>query len=117
MVPAQHIYNFEENELMTRLLRVESGPLPDSACQSLRAYLLHRTQVEQDGSLSVWCFCYKIDGFVAAIWLLLALVIACVCGLGVGYGKRDSQLGWSVGSGLLAVLTMINGMVVFVCSA
>jgi hypothetical protein len=117
MIPAQHVYKFEEDELMTRLLRDNSGPLPDSACQSLRAYLVHRAQVEHDGSLRVWCFCYKIDGLAATIWLFLALALSCACGLGVGYGKNDSQLGWSVGTGLLAVLTMINGMIVFVCSA
>jgi hypothetical protein len=106
------VHNLTEDELITNLLRNEATSLSLSGQRSIRTYLLHGMQTESDGNLRVWCFHYKVDGIIAAIWLLLALIVACACGLGVGYGKGDSQLGWSVGTGMLAVLTMINGLVV-----
>lgn len=60
--------------------------------------------------MRAWCFFYEVDGVIAAVWELLALIVACAVGLIVGLVTADGKLGLGVGSGFLAVFMVIHGI-------
>jgi hypothetical protein len=109
-LPAQYVYKRKRDELMTKLLLDPSAPVPTT--DSLRVYLIKGVQTEHDGYVQLWCFYHELDGVAAASWLLLALSLATVVGLAIGFGLKDGKLGLGVGTGLLAVLTTIQGAVI-----
>ena len=57
------------------------------------------------------CIVYtEVDRKVAAIWLLVALGISATAGVAAGVGGRNANLGFDVGTCVLAVLSALQGV-------
>jgi hypothetical protein len=66
-----------------------------------------------DGPEKVLLIGRRFNKTAACVWFLLALLISLVAGVEVGVVYRDVNLGMSIGTGILAVLTAVEGLVMW----
>jgi hypothetical protein len=93
---------------MTGLLRDVAPVLPTTP-GSIRDHLAKGVRgPTRAGHIYVWASYYEVDGVVASAWLLAALTLASVCGLGVGFGTGDGKLGMGVGASVLGIVMAIH---------
>jgi hypothetical protein len=106
----QYVYGLEKDEVMTNFLCDFSTAIPSTTF--LREHLLRADWNDTDEQSRVWCLYDEFDGFAAAVWLLVMLGVASFVGLIVGLAVGDANLGVNIGTGLLAVSTIVHGIVI-----
>lgn len=86
------VMDFAERYLAYRL-----GVSPASTGDSEKALLIGR----------------RFNKTAACVWFLLALLISVAAGIGVGVVYGDVNLGMSAGTGILALLTAVEGLMMW----
>jgi hypothetical protein len=109
-VPVQYVYGLEKDEVMTNFLLNPITAISNGT--SLRDHMLRAVRRDVDEQSRVWCLYSEFDGFAAAVWLLVMLGVASFVGLIVGLVVGDANLGVTIGTGLLAVSTIVHGVII-----
>jgi hypothetical protein len=109
-VSREYVYNFQKDEILTNLIHAVA--LPRLGVSNLREYLRRGMHVLDSGC--VWCFCYEFDERLALLWMLLATLVALAIGLLVGSCTQNMKMGLDTGTGVLAALTTVQGVLILV---
>jgi hypothetical protein len=78
---------------------------------SIARYLFDKFPSEKsDAPYQNACVVYtEVDKKAAAIWLFIALGLSTVAGVAAGVGGENANLGFDVGTCVLAVLSVVQG--------
>jgi hypothetical protein len=77
------------------------------------AYRLDVSSPSFDGPKKALLIGRRFNKTAACMWLLLALLVSVAAGVEVGVVCRDVNLGMSIGTGILALLTAVEGLVMW----
>lgn len=109
-IPSSQISSFRKNIGMTNSIRTCGPSTLDVRAQLL--HQLHSSNDPTDTSVRVWCFHPELNLLVLSLWIFLTLGILTSIGLIVAFSIIDSKLGLSLGTGLLAVFTTVQGILI-----
>jgi hypothetical protein len=116
------------NEEQQRIHSVESIRRDDFLTNAFHSRDLFRLDLEhryleslcntggigKGGNETAICFGSEFHGKSAALWLFLALLVSAVGGIGAGFCAQDINMGMNVGTGLLAVLSTLQGVLLLI---
>lgn len=98
------------DDFVTAAFLAQPASSPEST--SIARYLFDKLGSEKsDVKCRAACVIYtELDRKVAAIWLLIAIGLSTVGGVAAGVGGQNANLGFDVGTCVLAVLSGLQGV-------
>ncbi|KAH7066877.1 hypothetical protein BKA63DRAFT_607765 [Paraphoma chrysanthemicola] len=109
MVAPYQVKQIVNDRILTQLLRKPSAFALDT--RAIQEYLTAGRKLERGEDIQMWCLYYEFDGMAASMWLMLALLLSVLLGVAIETIIRDIELAFSVGTGLLVVLTPIHSAI------